>query len=48
MRTRTRHFHSGGDLETVFLLGLLGELHRAVEEWLDEEILGLVRRRVSL
>ena len=37
---RTRHFHSGGDPETVFLLVLLGDLHQAVDEWLDEEIIG--------
>ena len=39
-RPRTRHFHSCGDLGTVFLLALLGDLHQAVDEWLDEEIIG--------
>ena len=37
---RTRHFHSYGDLVTVFLLALLGERHQAIDEWLDEEIIG--------
>ena len=38
---RTQHSHSGGDQGTVFLLVLLVDLHQAVDEWLDEEIIGL-------
>ena len=37
---RPLHHRSRGDQGTVFLLVLLGELHRAIDEWLDEEIIG--------